>query len=127
MNGTVREWLQKADGDLRTAQREFDATELPNYDAVCFHAQQCIEKLMKGVLIHHRIAPPKTHNLMQLYELLKPACPEVECSVEDLRYLTGVGVSSRYPGESADHEDAEQALDVCGRLYTKLNVSLPAD
>jgi HEPN domain-containing protein len=66
MNGTVEEWRAKAEGDYRTATREFDAPEAPNYDAVCFHAQQCIEKLMKGVLIQRGIIPPKTHDLMSL-------------------------------------------------------------
>lgn len=52
MNGTVREWLDKAEGDYRVAKRELRAAERPNYDAVCYHAQQCVEKLMKAVLVH---------------------------------------------------------------------------
>ena len=48
MNDTVKEWIQKAEKDYATATRELAALEQPNYDAVCFHAQQCIEKLMKG-------------------------------------------------------------------------------
>ncbi len=52
MNETIKEWLAKSDGDFHTASREADAIESPNYDAVCFHAQQCVEKLMKAVLIN---------------------------------------------------------------------------
>ncbi len=116
MNGTVKEWLAKGERDYQTARREFEVGDSPNYDAVCFHAQQCIEKTMKGLLIHHRLAPPRTHSLVHLYDLLKPVCPTLVCAVEDLRHLTTVGATFRYPGESADHEDAEQALERCGRL-----------
>lgn len=40
MNATVKEWLAKARGDYRTAERELASADEPNYDAVCFHAQQ---------------------------------------------------------------------------------------
>jgi HEPN domain-containing protein len=49
MNEVVEEWIAKAEGDFRTASRELVVVDRPNYDAVCFHAQQCIEKLMKAV------------------------------------------------------------------------------
>jgi HEPN domain-containing protein len=48
MNGTVKEWIAKAEGDYATAARELRAIESPNYDAACFHAEQCAEKLMKA-------------------------------------------------------------------------------
>jgi len=38
MNNVIREWVQKAEGDFQTAQRELAVTEYPNHDAVCFHA-----------------------------------------------------------------------------------------
>lgn len=47
MNEVVGEWVAKAEGDFATAWRELAATESPNYDAVCFHAQQCAEKYFK--------------------------------------------------------------------------------
>jgi HEPN domain-containing protein len=50
MNGTVKEWVAKAEADYFTATRESKASELPNFDAVCFHSQQCVEKLMRRSL-----------------------------------------------------------------------------
>lgn len=52
MNEVVNEWVVKAEGDFLTAAREVKANP-PNYDAVCFHAQQCIEKLLKALLIQN--------------------------------------------------------------------------
>lgn len=75
MNEVVREWLNKAEGDYLTATREADA-DPPNYDAVCFHAQQCIEKLIKALLIENKQVPPKTHDLPTLSGLLGSICME---------------------------------------------------
>lgn len=75
MNATVREWVSKAEGDYWTAQRELHPTGIPNLDAVCFHAEQCVEKLMKALLIHLSVSPPRSHDLVALDRLLSPACP----------------------------------------------------
>ena len=120
MNETVREWLDKAEGDYQTARRERDAPDSPNHDAVCFHAQQCIEKMMKALLIHHGVMPPRTHNLIHLSELLDPLCAEWAPATDDLRFLTQAGVLFRYPGESAGRGDATEALLICSRLRTDL-------
>ncbi len=74
MNATVEEWISKAEGDYAMAQREIHATGTPNYDAVCFHAQQCVEKLMKALLIHLRVTPPRSHDLLALDHQLRPVC-----------------------------------------------------
>lgn len=47
MNDGVREWVEKAEGDFCTALREYRARKNRNHDAVCFHAQQCVEKYLK--------------------------------------------------------------------------------
>jgi len=93
MNATVREWREKAARDLATARREMEVVEDPNYDAVCFHAQQAIEKLMKGLLIQLGTAPPKLHDLAHLGRLLAPLSPGWSWPVEDLRFLTRAAVA----------------------------------
>jgi HEPN domain-containing protein len=113
MNKVVKEWRDKAQGDYATAQRELNAPQNPNYDAVCFHAQQCIEKLMKAALIQRHIVPPKTHDLFQLDQLLRPACTDWQTAVDELRFLSRAAVDFRYPGEFADREEAEEAFAIC--------------
>lgn len=63
--GTL-EWVAKAEGDFRTASRERAATIAPNHDAVCFHAQQCVEKYLNARLIEAGLAFQKTHDLVAL-------------------------------------------------------------
>lgn len=49
MKPLTDEWIRKAEEDCRVANREMEA-EPPSFNAVCFHAQQCVEKYLKAVL-----------------------------------------------------------------------------
>jgi HEPN domain-containing protein len=117
---TVKEWIAKAEGDFTVACREMRARKSPNYDAACFHCQQCIEKLMKALLIHLGATPPKTHMLMVLDELLSTVCPEWSWPADELRFLSHSAVFFRYPGESAEKEEAREAMAVAKKIRAKL-------
>lgn len=120
MNEVVQEWVEKANGDFHTARRELAVTDQPNFDAVCFHAQQCIEKLMKAALIKKGCQPPKTHDLIQLSDLLAVQDNSWQADIQDLRFLNQAAVGFRYPGDSAGYEEAEEAVGICERLRTVL-------
>ncbi len=124
MKGTAKEWGDKAEADFSTAARALKAVESPNLDAVCFHAQQCVEKLMKALLFHLGVVPPRTHDLTELDRLLAPVCPQRSWTVQELRFLTRAAVDFRYPGESAEREEARESLDIASRLRAKLRVLL---
>jgi len=126
MNGTVEEWIAKAEGDYATASRELQAAVSPNFDAVCFHAQQCVEKLMKALLIHLAVVPPKTHDLLSLDRVLAPACKDWSWPSEELRLLSQAAISFRYPGESAIKEEAVQSHEIASRIRFKLRSLLGA-
>jgi HEPN domain-containing protein len=117
---TVKEWIVKAEGDFTVASREMRARKSPNYDAVCFHCQQCIEKLMKALLIHRGVTPPKTHMLLVLDELLAPACPGWTWSADELRFLSRAAVFLRYPGESAEKQEAKESLMLAKKMRARL-------
>jgi HEPN domain-containing protein len=110
MKTVTREWVEKAEGDYRTAGREILA-EPPNYDAAAFHAQQCAEKYLKARMVEAGIAFPKMHDLTSLLKLLPPSDPEWEALRPKLDALTSLGIEVRYPGVSADAEDAQEALE----------------
>jgi HEPN domain-containing protein len=107
------EWIQKAEADFETAKRELAVTQRPNYDAVCFHAQQCIEKYLKSFLQESSIPFPRTHDLPELLALalgVEPAWASLE---PDLNVLTAFAVEYRYPGESSDMDEAQEAFEKC--------------
>jgi HEPN domain-containing protein len=120
MNDTVKEWIHKAEKDFATARRELAAVDEPNYDAVCFQPQQGVEKLIKALLIYRGTTPTKTHDLAFLHQALAEVCPEWSWPMEELRFLTRAAVAFRYPGESADREEAAQAVEIASRLREKL-------
>jgi HEPN domain-containing protein len=70
MNPAVAEWVSKAEGDFTTAGRELRARKAPNYDAVCFHTQQCAEKYLKAVLQENGQRIPKIHFLLELLAMI---------------------------------------------------------
>lgn len=75
MKPETAEWVEKAEGDFRTAVREKNSAEYPNYDAACFHAQQCAEKYLKARLVEAGKDFPKTHDLSAILNLVLPLEP----------------------------------------------------
>ncbi len=106
------EWIEKAEGDYNSALRELRARKEPNYDAACFHAQQCVEKYLKAVLQKQNIYIPKTHDLNNLLSLLNNILPALELYRNDLKLLTSYAVEIRYPGETATKGDAKDCVKI---------------
>jgi HEPN domain-containing protein len=96
------------------------ARKHPNYDAVCFHTQQCIEKLMKAVLIRKKRVPPHTHDLIRLCELLRKAVRGTNFDEAELDLLSTGAVVLRYPGKFATRTDAQRAMRICRQTRTEL-------
>ena len=101
-------------------RRELGVIQQPNYDAVCFHAQQCIEKYLKAVLIARGVTPPKIHDLAQLHRLLGPICSEWHWSVDELRLLSRSAVIARYPGETAELAEVQAVYTICRNVRIRL-------
>lgn len=109
MKPLTEEWVRKAEEDYRVAKREIEA-EPPSFNAVCFHAQQCVEKYLKAVLQENEVAFQKVHDLAILLDQCRSFVPELEGLREDLQKLNVFAVEVRYPGFEAQRRDAEEAL-----------------
>ena len=120
MNATVKEWIEKAEEDFHILERESRVRKNPSFNGICFHAQQCIEKLMKAWLILKKRIPPKTHDLPVLNDLLIETGLVMSCSRSELRELSIGAVMFRYPGESADKEMAVLARQLCKQIRKEL-------
>jgi HEPN domain-containing protein len=124
MNPITKEWIDKAEGDFNTSRRELEAPNNPNYDAVCFHAQQCIEKYLKARLQEANIAFGKTHDLASLLDMILAIEPGWNTIRADLQALTVFAVAYRYPGDSADENDAREAVMRCEKVRLVVRQSL---
>lgn len=120
MKPSAREWVDKAEADLATAGREMRASRRPNFDAVCFHAQQCVEKYLKARLVEADISFPKTHDLEALLDLILPQEPLWEAFRSKLNNLTSFAIAFRYPGESATRELAKTAVSDCQAIRRQI-------
>jgi HEPN domain-containing protein len=123
MKHLTAEWIEKAEEDFFSARHLAGAEYRTPYNAICFHAQQVAEKLLKARLCEDTIAFPKTHDLRQLLLLLKDAYPDWMCLAERVRRLSFYSVSTRYPGDSATREDMEQALLDMGAVRDHIRAS----
>lgn len=66
MKQITSEWAAKAEGDYAIVERESRVRDNPNYDGICFHAQQCAEKYLKARLSEADIGFAKIHDLVAL-------------------------------------------------------------
>ena len=115
MNEAVERWLVFAREDLRMAEL---ALAEGIFNQVCFHAQQCVEKAIKGWLEQQEEIPPRTHRMADLLALLPP---DLMGELNDtLRLLDRFYIPTRYPdalpgmlpGGMPRQRDAEEALDL---------------
>lgn len=116
MNPAVAEWVAKAEGDFTTAGRELRARKAPNYDAVCFHTQQCAEKYLKAILQENGKRIPKIHFLLELPELILKFDGSFELLKTDLEVLEDYSVRFRYPGHFAEKDEAQAAYAAAGTV-----------
>lgn len=106
----ARAWFDKAQNDLLSAravmESEYGITDVP-----CFHAQQCVEKALKGFLVFHDVSFARTHDLMVLLaEVVKIDEPFLAFK-EICEELCDFAVDVRYPGGlSVPPEDEAQSF-----------------
>jgi HEPN domain-containing protein len=116
----VREWVHKAENDLQAAIRLLRSGEGFPADAVCFHAEQWVEKYLKAYLTWAAIDFPKTHDIRLLLSLL-PEDTRPELTAEEQRKLTAYATGARYPGwEDIPPSEAEYAVKLARRVRSRL-------
>jgi HEPN domain-containing protein len=108
----VSAWLQHARSDLQLGRVALRTKGVLPEDA-CFHAQQCTEKALKGLLTYLSIPFPHTHALEVLLDLLKANGFEITASVDEADELSQYAVQTRYPGgwEPVTKPEARKALE----------------
>ena len=114
----VQQWLQRAQSDLSVAQAAMNL-QRPETAAVCFHAQQAVEKCLKGFLVYQDTDFEWSHEIEYLINL----CVGADKSFEQFRSsagpLTDYAVRFRYPSGEPDPtlRQAEEALDLAHQLW----------
>ena len=113
------QWLAKAEGDFVVAGRLADSGE-QFHDAVAFHCQQAIEKLLKAALVARGIEPPKVHDLPELFRRVRAAGLNWNWSLTELRTITMGAVHARYPSHSVPADAARDILRITRAIWSSL-------
>ena len=119
MNNEVdlaRGWLVKAASDISAARRVVDGDG--PYDTACFHAQQAIEKTLKGFLALQKQIIPRTHDLDELQVACLALAPLPGLAELDLIEATDYVVLVRYDLDFwPEQEAATDALLLAEKVF----------
>ncbi|OGS18258.1 MAG: DNA-binding protein [Elusimicrobia bacterium RIFOXYA2_FULL_50_26] len=113
----VRRWFKKAESDLATISNNLNSPQPPT-DTICFHAEQAIEKYVKGTLIFFGEHVTKTHDLVALLTKISRHIPELNGFENDFDEISHYGVEVRYPDIPFEPtiEDAKRSYAIALRV-----------
>ena len=123
INPLTLEWGQKAEEDYNAA-KWLQQSPNPVHNAICFHAQQCIEKYLKAWLQDAGILAPRTHNLEELLDLIVPTLPAWSHWQPDFKIITAYAVDPRYPGDSRTVNNTQHAMHICTEVRQAVRTQL---
>lgn len=121
----VRLWFKKAAQDLMTAKLLHAQNSETFRGPLVFHAQQAVEKAVKGYLAFQKVRFPKTHEMGILIDLVAKADQNLSQSLQPTKILTVYAVAYRYPEETElpeplTQKNCERILALAEDAYTLL-------
>jgi HEPN domain-containing protein len=96
-------------------------------DAVVFHAQQCVEKLLKARLIQIGQAVDKIHDLAALSRQLEAVDDQWSWDGEELADLSSGAVLARYPGFEISAEEQAELVEFASNVRQALKILLDSE
>ncbi len=113
MRKATAAWLQEAQDELEIALLLLAHEK---HRGACLHSQQCVEKLLKALLLEKGRRPPRTHDLVDLVNSVADEGWTVSFDLDDAVFLNSV-YRGRYPTEEGllphgepSGEDARRAV-----------------
>jgi HEPN domain-containing protein len=123
----VPEWIAKAEGDWEALEILLTRNSPGLRDAVVFHAQQCVEKLVKARLIQLGQRVDKIHDLAILSRQLEAVDRQWSWDGEELADLSSGAVLARYPGFETSAEEQADLVQIASRLRQALKIVLGSE
>ncbi len=122
------EWLRKAMNDLLSAKAIL-ASEHGITDVPCFHAQQTVEKSLKGFLTWHNVSFGKTHDLMVLLAAVVEIEPKFLAYRTVCEELAEFAVDVRYPGGISEppEGEAERFISEAEKIFVRIEQMLAVE
>lgn len=116
------QWLSFAGEDLKLAKISFRENI---FNAVCFHAQQCVEKCLKAIIQAKIKKVLRIHHLKELFSEVRKHQPKIEDFRDGINILDRYYIPTRYPAALPgslpdglpDKDDAQEALQIAQEIY----------
>ena len=126
----VRDWLTRADHDLRSARALVSLAD-PLLDTAIYHCQQAAEKSVKAWLQANDETIPRTHDIEDLVELSGRINPGFKAFAQAAETLTPYASAFRYPGGFEEpmpsREEFDEALKHAQTIYDFVLNLLPKE
>jgi HEPN domain-containing protein len=122
------EWLQKALHDLVGARILYEADHYTDTTAYVLH--QAIEKTLKSIYAYNNEAQRRTHNLLELYELMPVSIDLADEEIYLLSIATTYQAKQRYPVAPKvlpSPEEIEKILCFSEKLFERVAGMLEID
>ena len=120
--------MAKAENDWKAVRLALRGGKESPVDVACFHAQQCVEKYLKVILVWNRTEFPKTHNISELAALI-PKVVRPPLTNEEQDRLTEYATVMRYPGdyEAILLSEARKAVGIARRTRKAARLIFPKE
>ena len=119
MKKLAEEWSKYAYKDLSTIEKILEDENLTNITA--FHAQQCIEKSFKALILLKTTEIPKIHNLLKLYGTVRNYI-KLSFEMKTLELINETYTDTRYPSDLGLLPDGMPSLKIVKQFYETAKV-----
>jgi len=118
---SAKDWLTQAFHDLNGAIILFEAKHYT--DTIGYILQQSLEKILKSILAYDNQKIKKSHNLVELNEIINNRLNLTENDIRLLAIATTYGTKLRYPTphkKSPQEDEIKEVLDFAKKLFEKV-------
>jgi HEPN domain-containing protein len=116
------EWFKMAQKDIKSARILFEHEA--DYEIVCFHCQQAVEKYLKGYLIYLTGELQEGHSLIKLCKKVMSHEESFGDYIKDMAFINTFYIETRYPATDpflVSKADTEECLRIVEAVTTKIN------
>ncbi len=131
MKFMTNEWLKAAKYDMLAIETMKENTLLTTI--IAFHAQQCIEKSFKAILVEKNERIPKVHGLVALYAKVSVAF-DTDYNLDIFKTFDELYIEARYPGEmgllpngAPSPEEAKEFAKIAHDIFSQVQTIVGSD
>ncbi len=117
MRNLTQSWMQEAQEHLESGRLLLE-NGLPR--PACYHCQQCVEKVLKGLLIEKGRKPARTHDILDLLREVHQEGWEPPISIDQAVLLNSI-FKGRYPSEEGLLPRGEPSVEDARNVLTAAN------